>query len=147
MMVQICSQSTQKLLAARIYECGVQLTTRAGERGHHGTNGNRCNRCDLLVGTTFELSKHKNCSVTGWQSLEGTGKALPTFIGDGHGFGSGSGLRVQFFVEFDHQLPRAIFVEPGVARIAHDLQQPGAHISTLKAAEETARAKQGFLSD
>jgi hypothetical protein len=50
-------------------------------------------------------------------------------------------LRVQLFVEFDHQFPRAIFFQPGVTRIAHDLQQPGARISTVKAAEETARAK------
>jgi len=107
----------------------------------NGTNGNGCNRGDLLVGTAFELSKHKNFSVTRWQGLEGTGKALPTFIGDRDGFGSGNELRVQFFVEFDHQIPRAILFQPGVTRIAHDLQQPGARISTVKAAEETAGAK------
>jgi hypothetical protein len=119
----------------------LQLTTSTGERGHYGTNGNGRNRGDLLVGTAFELSEHKNFSVTGWQSLESKGKAFPTFLGDGDGFGSGNGLRVQFFVEFDHQIPRAIFFQPGVTRIAHDLQQPGARISTVKAAEETAGAK------
>jgi hypothetical protein len=119
----------------------VQLTTSTRERGHYGTNGNRCNRCDFFVGTAFELSKHKNFSVTRWQGLEGTGKALPTFIGDRDGFGSGNGLRVQFFVEFDHQFPRTIFFQSGVTRIAHDLEQPGGRISTVKAAAETAGAK------
>jgi hypothetical protein len=48
---------------------------------------------------------------------------------------------VQFFVKFGHQFPRAIFFQPGVTRIAHDLQKPCTRISTVKAAEETARAK------
>src|SRR6266513_3533000 len=90
----------------------------------------------------FPVSKyHAVRPRTRRQGFRGTAEALPTFIGDRDGFGSGNGLRVWFFVEFRHQFPRAIFFQPGITRIAHYLQQPGPRISTVKAAEEGASAK------
>src|SRR6266478_1026141 len=51
------------------------------------------------------------------------------------------------FVEFHTQFHGTILLQPGVASIAHDLQQPCARISSLKTAKEAACTEQGFLSD
>src|SRR5580692_2709103 len=111
------SHLTDGLFLRGVCQRGMQLAAGAGERGHHGTDGNGCNRCDLLVGTAFELSKDKDFAKTRRHGFQRAIEVLPTFIGDRDGFGSGNGL-----------------------------QQPGAGISTVKAVEETARAKEGFLS-
>jgi hypothetical protein len=67
-------------------------------------------------------------------------EALSTLDGNCNGFGCDAGLWLQFFVEFDHELQRAIFLQPGTG-IAHYLQQPRAPIRPPKTAEEGARTK------
>jgi hypothetical protein len=52
---------------------------------------------------------------------------------------------VNFLVEFHGGRGRAILVQPRVARIAHDREQPRPHVSALVAIEKSKRAQKSFL--
>ena len=54
---------------------------------------------------------------------------------------------MQFFVEFGHEFHRAIFLQPGITSIAHNLQKPGTRIATVKPAKKAVGTEHGFLGD
>jgi hypothetical protein len=47
---------------------------------------------------------------------------------------------VHFFIELVRVFPMTIFLRPGETGVAHDPQQPGAHIPATKSVEETIRS-------
>ncbi len=52
---------------------------------------------------------------------------------------------MNFFVEHFIRTGRPILVQPGVASISHDREEPCPHVATLVAVEKTERAQAGFL--
>jgi len=70
------------------------------------------------------------------QSFESAGKALAVVAGDGEGFRRHARLLVQFFVEFAHELHRAVLLQPGIAGIAHNLQKPGSCVAAVEPTEK-----------
>jgi hypothetical protein len=50
------------------------------------------------------------------------------------------GLLMHFFVKLRHQFRWAIFFQPCVTRIANNLQEPGACITSMKTVEKTTGA-------
>ncbi len=52
---------------------------------------------------------------------------------------------MQFLVEFGHEFHRAIFLQPCIAGISHNLQKPGARVSSMKSAEKAVSAEHGLL--
>src|SRR5450755_3826046 len=74
-------------------------------------------------------------------------KELAMVACDGERFGSWACGSVQLFIELSHILHAAIFFQPGITSVPHNLQQPSAHISAAKAVEETVRTQHRFLCD
>jgi hypothetical protein len=52
---------------------------------------------------------------------------------------------MRFFIEFRDQLRRAIPLQPAIAAIADDLQQPGTRLASAEAIKEAIGPQQGFL--
>jgi hypothetical protein len=125
----------------------MQLAAGTRERRHNGANRKRSDRSNLFVGATFELPKDKDFPETWRQRLKRKDETLPFVNRNGEGFRRGASPQVYLFVEFRAQFHRSILLQPGVASVAYDLQQPGTRVSAVKAAEETARPEQCFLSD
>lgn len=66
---------------------------------------------------------------------------------DGKYFGSWACGPGQLFVELRHVLHLAIFRQPRVTSIPHDLQQPGAHVSPRKPWKNRYERSIAFLRD
>jgi len=54
---------------------------------------------------------------------------------------------MQFFVEFGHQLGCPIFLQPAIATVSNNLQQPGPRVASAKMIKESVSAKHGLLND
>src|SRR4029077_15411766 len=84
----------------RIRQRGIQLAPCTGKRGHDRAYRDRRDRGDLLVGTTFELSKYKDFAESWRQCLKGQREALAIVRDNSESFRRGARLLVQLFVEF-----------------------------------------------
>ena len=123
----------------------MQALASPSQRRHDGADWNCGDGGDFLVRAAFELAKDENLAETRGQSFESAGKALSVVAGDGEGFGRHARLLVQFFVEFAHELHRAVLLQPGIAGIAHNLQKPGSCVAAVKPTKKTAGTEQGLL--
>jgi len=50
-----------------------------------------------------------------------------------------------FFIELGHQFLRPILLQPRIASVSNDLQQPGARVSAMKLTKETVRTQRCLL--
>ena len=52
---------------------------------------------------------------------------------------------MHFFIEFCHQSRWSILLQPGVAGVADNLQQPGPRVASVKTVEKSVGAQHGLL--
>src|SRR5262249_55784499 len=126
------SQVMDSLLGSGLAEQLLEPFAGTSERRHHSTDWHIGDRRDLLVGTAFEFAQDEHFARARRELFERLSKTFAFAAGYGLRFRTGQGREVQRFVEFYGAVHRAILLHPGKASVAHNLQQPGTRVTTMK---------------
>src|SRR5262249_44306630 len=132
------SQLTSESLVHALSQNFLKPFPAASEPGHDRAYRYTGDAGDFLVRQFLQLAEHYHFAGFSWQLSEGIAKHLGVLGPEQVRFGTavGEGQRVLFFVEGYRLLRCPILVEPGVAGVAHNSEEPDAAVATTEGPKE-----------
>src|SRR5579862_2181233 len=143
----LSSQTTCALLLPRPQKRFAQPFAASCQARHHGANRYAHQFRNLLVRKPFQFAQHQHLAKSHRQFLQRLAQHAALHVPHNRCFHIRWRriLPVHPLVELFAQRRRPVLLQKRIARIAHNLQQPGTRIPTLKPAKELVRPQASLL--